>query len=110
VVLSSAKLIFIFTKFKMNASATGVKELNVLKQHCYALNVSHSASYKKNLRPVLDGIMKTVPTVQKGQKICNKYRKTLQICPKVWTCSEYDMNKKEALDSFKIEQTYLFLP
>jgi hypothetical protein len=32
VVLSSAKLIFIFAKFEMAASATSVKELNVLKQ------------------------------------------------------------------------------
>jgi hypothetical protein len=30
VVLSSEKLIFIFAKFKMAASATSVKELNVL--------------------------------------------------------------------------------
>jgi hypothetical protein len=50
-VLSSAKLIFTFAKFKITES---VKELNVLKQSCNPLNVSHSASSKKHLRPVLD--------------------------------------------------------
>jgi hypothetical protein len=34
---SSAKLIFIFAKFKMAASATNVKELQVLKQCCNPL-------------------------------------------------------------------------
>jgi hypothetical protein len=53
--------------FKMAASATSVKELNVLKQPCNPLNVSHSASSKKNL--VLDWMKKIVPSIQKGQRI-----------------------------------------
>jgi hypothetical protein len=54
VVLSNAKSIFILAKFKMAENSTSVKELNVLKQICTPLHVSHSASSKKNLRPVLD--------------------------------------------------------
>jgi hypothetical protein len=39
VVLSNAKLILIFAKFKMAAFVSSVKELNVLKQCCYPVNV-----------------------------------------------------------------------
>jgi hypothetical protein len=63
VVLSNAKLIFIFAKFKMAATATSVKELIVLKQCCNPLNIGHSASSKKNLRPVLDWMKKKVPGI-----------------------------------------------
>jgi hypothetical protein len=48
VALLSAKLISIFAKFKIAESATSVKEVNVLKQCCNPLNVSHNASSKKN--------------------------------------------------------------
>jgi hypothetical protein len=58
VVLSSARLVCIFAKFKMAASASSVKELNVLKQCCNPLNVIHSASSKKNLRLLLDCMRK----------------------------------------------------
>jgi hypothetical protein len=58
VVLSSTKLIFIFAKFKMTASVTSAKELNVLKQFCNPLNVRHSAHYTQNLRPVSDWMIK----------------------------------------------------
>jgi hypothetical protein len=48
------ELISIFAKFKIAASATSMKELKVLQQCCNSVNVSHSASSKKDLRPVLD--------------------------------------------------------
>jgi hypothetical protein len=54
VVWSSAKLTFIFAKYKMITRNTSVKELNILKQCCNMLNISYGASSKKNLRPVLD--------------------------------------------------------
>jgi hypothetical protein len=49
-----------FVKCKMNfylcqtASATSVKELDVLKQHCNPVNFSRSSDSKKNMGPVLD--------------------------------------------------------
>jgi hypothetical protein len=81
VVLSSAKLIFIFAEFKTAASAVSVKELNVLKQCYNPLNISHSVSSKKNLRPVLDCMIKEVPSIQKGQRICDKCRKNIANLP-----------------------------
>jgi hypothetical protein len=44
VVLSSAILL---VKFKIAASATSVKELNILKQCCNPFNASHSESSRK---------------------------------------------------------------
>jgi hypothetical protein len=61
VVLSRAKLIFMFVKFKMAASAPSVKELNVLKQRCGVLNGNHHAGSKKNLRPVMHWTITNVP-------------------------------------------------
>jgi hypothetical protein len=67
VVLSSAILMFIFAKFKMAVSATSVKEINVFKRCCNPLDVSHSATSKENLGPVLDWmIKKKAPSMQKG--------------------------------------------
>jgi hypothetical protein len=101
----------------MAACATSVKELNVLKQRCNPLNVSHSASSKKNLRPVLDWMIKKVPCIQKGQRICDKCRKTIADLPEsfgneavVPSSSEYHIRKKKDLGSFKTEQTHFVLP
>jgi hypothetical protein len=110
VVLSSAKLTFISADIKM---AVSVKELNVLKQCCNPLNSCHSTSFKKNLRPVLEWMIKEVRSIQKGQRICDKGMKTIANLPEgfgneaiVSSISEYDINIKEDLDSFKIEQTH----
>jgi hypothetical protein len=67
----------------MAASATYVKECNVLKQCSTPFNVSHSASSKKNVTPLLDWMMRKVSNVQKGQRICDKLGKLIQICLKV---------------------------
>jgi hypothetical protein len=53
------------------------RELNILKQCFNPLNVIHIASSKKNLRPVLDWIIKTVHNVQNRQRINNKCRNTI---------------------------------
>jgi hypothetical protein len=63
VVQPSVKLIFTFTKFKMAANATSVKELGDLKQCCDPMNVNHSVSSKRKLRPVLDWIKKKDPSI-----------------------------------------------
>jgi hypothetical protein len=82
VVWWSGKSICIFAKFKMAARATAVKQLHTLKHFCNLLNVSHRASSKKNLRPVLGWMMKNVPNIQKGQIICDKCRKTIADFPR----------------------------
>jgi hypothetical protein len=82
-VLSHAEFISIFANFKMAEVATSVKEPSILKQCCNPLNVSDSASSKENLRPVFDWTIIKVPSSQIGHRICDKYRKTLQICSKV---------------------------
>jgi hypothetical protein len=82
VVLLRAKLFFIFANFKMAASATSIKELNVLKQCCNPLNVGHTASSKKYVRLVLYWAIKKVPSIQKGQRVCDKCRKTIADLPK----------------------------
>jgi hypothetical protein len=99
VVLSSVKLIFIFANFKIAASATPIKELNVLKQCYNPLNVSCSASSKKNLKPMLDWMIRKVLSVQKGQRVCDKCRKIIAGLPQsfgneavVSPSSEYDTN------------------
>jgi hypothetical protein len=61
----------------MDASATCVKVLNVLKQCCNLLNVIHNVGSKKNLRPVLDWTIKKVPSIQKGERLCDKCRETV---------------------------------
>jgi hypothetical protein len=70
VVLSSAILMFIFAKFKMVVSATSVKEINVLKRCCNPLDVSHSATSKENLRPVLDWMIKKRLLVCRATQAC----------------------------------------
>jgi BarA-like signal transduction histidine kinase len=99
VVLSIVKLIVIFAKFKMAANATIVKELNVLKQCCNPLNVSHSTSFMKNPRPVFDWVIKEVPSIQKGQRI-HAIEKLTHLCKSfeneavASSSSEYGTNKK----------------
>jgi hypothetical protein len=61
----------------MATSATSTKELNVVKHSCNPLNDSHNACSKKNMRPVLDWMIKMVPSIEEGQRICNKCRTTL---------------------------------
>jgi hypothetical protein len=58
-------------------------------------------------------MIKRVPSIHKGKRICDKCRKTIANLPRsfeneavVSSSSEYDMNRKEDLDSFKSEQTY----
>jgi hypothetical protein len=53
------------------------RELIVLKWFCNPLNVIHIASSKKNLRPVLDWMIKTVHNVQNRQRINDKFRNTI---------------------------------
>jgi hypothetical protein len=59
-------------------------------------------------------MIKKVPSIQKGQRICDKCRKTIANLPESFgneavasSSLEYDINKKEDLTSFKIEQTNL---
>jgi hypothetical protein len=59
-------------------------------------------------------MMKKVLSILKGQRICDKCRKTIaSSLPQsfgneavVSSSSEYDINKKEDLDSFKTKQTH----
>jgi hypothetical protein len=81
-VLSSAKLISIFAKFKIAASSTYNKGQNILKHSCSTLKVSHSASSKKDLRPMLDYMIDKVPSIHKGQRICDKCHETTANLPK----------------------------
>jgi hypothetical protein len=81
--------------------AASVKEVNVM-------DVSHSSSLKSNLRPVLHRII-NVLNMEEGQGICDKCRKTIANLPTsfgnesgVSSSSEYDINEKEGLKSFKI--------
>jgi hypothetical protein len=67
----------------MAATSTSVKELNVLKQCCNALTVSHSASAKKYLKPVLDWMIKKFLAFRKDKESVINVGKLLQICPKV---------------------------
>jgi hypothetical protein len=54
---------------------------------------------RKNLRLVLDWVIKKVPSIQKRERICDKCRKTIANLPKslgkavVSSSSEYDINK-----------------
>jgi hypothetical protein len=66
----------------MAASATSVKELNVLKQCCNPLNVSHRTISKKNLRPVLDWMIKKFLVFRKDKESVINVGKLLQICLK----------------------------
>jgi hypothetical protein len=100
----------------MGASATGVKELNVLT--CYnPLNVSHSASSKKkkNLRPVLDWMREKGSYYSERTK--NKCRKTTANVPVssgneavVSSSSKYDKQKKKTWTVLKLSRPTLFLP
>jgi hypothetical protein len=65
----------------MAACTTSVRVLNVLKQCCNPLNVIHSVRSKKNLRPVLDWTIKKVPSIQKGERLCDKCRETVANLP-----------------------------
>lgn len=60
----------------MAANATSVKELNIRKECCNALNVSHSSSSKKNQRPMLDWKIKD-PRIHKGQRIWDECQNTI---------------------------------
>jgi UDP-N-acetylglucosamine 2-epimerase len=109
-VWSQAKSVLIFTKFKM---VTSVKARNVSKECCNPLNVCHSPSSKKNLRPVLD-LIKRFLVFRKHRESAINVGKLQQICLKVLEMQqtvssslEYNINKKEDLNSFKIEQTNL---
>jgi hypothetical protein len=58
-------------------------------------------------------VIKKAPSIQKGQRICDKCRKTIAHLPKhfgnkefVSSSSKCDINKEEDLDGFKIEQTH----
>jgi hypothetical protein len=57
---------------------------------------------------------KKVPSIQKGQRIHDKCGKAVANLPKsfgnnavAFSCSEYDINKKEDFNSFKTEQTHI---
>jgi hypothetical protein len=76
---------------KMAASATTLKDLNVLKQCCNPLNVSHSESSKENLGPLLGSMIKKVPNIQKGQRSVINVRKLLQTCLKVLEIKQFSL-------------------
>jgi hypothetical protein len=80
VVLSREKLIFIFAKFKMAASAPSIKELYVSKQCCDALNASHGA-FKEKPEACAGLDDKEGPSIQKRQRICDKCRKSIANLP-----------------------------
>jgi hypothetical protein len=78
IILQWFGLIFIFFKFNM---ITSVKELNVLKQYCNSLNVSHSACSKKSL--CWTGRQNSFPAIKNNKKSVKNVQKLLQICSKV---------------------------
>jgi predicted transcriptional regulator len=80
--LTNSVIISLHAKLIIIVSTTA-KGLYVLKECCNPLNVSCSASSKRNLRPVLHCTKKEVSNNQKGQKICNKCRKTTANLPKI---------------------------
>jgi hypothetical protein len=100
-VLPTAKLICIFTKFKMAANATGVKVLNVLKNT--VLIILMLVTCRVPRKRVLNWVITTVPNIQKGQSICDKHRKVLQPCIKV-------LEIKGNMNSYKLSRLILFLP
>lgn len=56
---------------------------------CNPLNVSGSASSKKQPRPVYDWVIIKIPNGHKGQRISNKYREALLISPKVLEMKQF---------------------
>jgi hypothetical protein len=91
VVLSSAKLIFNFANFKMVATATGNKKLNVLKQWWKPLNASHRPNSNKNLRLVLDWMIKTFPAFRKDKESVTDEWKLQPICQQIFKMKHYSL-------------------
>jgi hypothetical protein len=87
-------------------------QVNILMQCNNLLNVSRGASSEKKLGLVMDWMIKKNASVFRKDKESAINVKRLQICLKAFenkafisSCSEYDINKKQDLHSFKIEQT-----
>jgi hypothetical protein len=67
--------------------AASVKELNVPKQ---------SASSERNMRPVLDWMIKKVPSIQKAQRTCDK-ENYCKFARKFWKGSSCLRTKRKTL-------------
>jgi hypothetical protein len=105
----------------MTASATSLTELNILKQFCKLLNVSHSEFQEKHETCVpLDDIYTRIymlPRIPKGYRLCDKCRKTIVNLLQsfgnetvVSPSPEYGINEKETCTVSKLSRPTLLLP